>query len=135
MIGENYFSAKGVSFHLYGEGIELVGKLKFGAFQKLRYDIMGPFRYIPHMECRHKVFSMKHTVNGTLYLNGVEYHFENGSKEVFVDTVLPANRFSYAISCRYSIWMLYFHWDYWGCGLERKTVSLCNLSGSQSDEN
>ena len=38
---------------------------------------MGPFAYIPGMECRHAVYSMKHTVNGELRVNDQIFRFEN----------------------------------------------------------
>ena len=38
---------------------------------------MGPFAYIPGMECKHAVYSMKHTVNGELKVNGQIFRFEN----------------------------------------------------------
>lgn len=32
--------------------------------------IMGPFSYVPFMECYHGIVSMNHTVNGTIQING-----------------------------------------------------------------
>ena len=40
---------------------------------------MGPFRYVPFMECRHSVVSMKHTVNGSININGKAYSFDNAA--------------------------------------------------------
>jgi hypothetical protein len=37
------------------------GDLRFIAPVQPRYDIMGPFRCVPFMECRHSVFSLYHT--------------------------------------------------------------------------
>ena len=39
---------------------------------------MGPFKYVPFMECRHSVFSMKHRVDGKLVINGEDFSFEDG---------------------------------------------------------
>ena len=38
---------------------------------------MGPFSYIPGMECRHAVYSMKHTVNGEIRVNEQIIRFKN----------------------------------------------------------
>ncbi len=39
---------------------------------------MGPFKYIPFMQCRHSVFSMKHQINGQIMINGQQYIFKHG---------------------------------------------------------
>ena len=38
---------------------------------------MGPFQYIPFMQCRHSVYSMHHRVDGEIRINGVPYIFQN----------------------------------------------------------
>lgn len=76
-IGKNRFSRKGIELCLHTPECSAVGTLRFGAFSPIRYDIMGPFRYIPFMECRHSVLSMKHTVNGKLCINGAAYRFQD----------------------------------------------------------
>lgn len=40
---------------------------------------MGPFHFVPFMQCRHSVYSMRHTINGTIHLNGQKYVFKNGA--------------------------------------------------------
>ena len=54
-IGENLFSAKGIRLNLETEGLQISGILQFGKLAEPKYDIMGPFRYIPGLECRHSV--------------------------------------------------------------------------------
>jgi hypothetical protein len=39
--------------------------------------IMGPFSYIPNMECNHGVVSMNHTVSGILQLNDETFKYNN----------------------------------------------------------
>lgn len=77
-IAGNHFGREGVSLNLHTPEITATGSLSFGPFDPIRYDIMGPFRYVPFMECRHSVFSMRHSVNGELEINGTVYKFENG---------------------------------------------------------
>ena len=77
-IGENRFDEHGITIDIKNDSVAAFGKLSFGPLCRLRYDIMGPFRYIPFMECRHSVFSMAHTVEGHLVINGSEYAFDPG---------------------------------------------------------
>lgn len=53
------------------------GWLQFSDMTSIKYDIMGPFQFVPCMECRHSVYSMMHRVNGVLVIDGREYIFEN----------------------------------------------------------
>ena len=77
-IGENHFSEHGLILNLKTDEVTAFGILSFGPLSPLRYDIMGPFRYMPLMECRHSVFSMTHSVQGRLVINGIEYIFDPG---------------------------------------------------------
>lgn len=77
-IGENLFSRKGIRLRLETDGVKISGILRFGQFAEPKYDIMGPFRYIPGMECRHAVYSMRHSVDGELQINDQLLHFQNG---------------------------------------------------------
>lgn len=77
-IGENQFNEQGLTINLKTDELTAFGNLSFGPLSPLPYDIMGPFRYIPLMECRHSVYSMTHTVQGSLIINGIEYVFDPG---------------------------------------------------------
>ena len=76
-IGENQFGQNGLQLKIRIPGLTVNGKLDFGTLSPLRYDIMGPFAMIPFMECRHNVWSMRHTVNGTLCINDQIFRFQN----------------------------------------------------------
>lgn len=98
-IGKNIFSRKGIRLkfeadlteeagdigcHANGvvfnkKRVMVSGVLRFGEFSKPKYNIMGPFAYIPGLECRHAVYSMRHTVDGGLKLNDEKINFENGT--------------------------------------------------------
>ena len=72
------FSRKGIFLRFTTpESEEISGSLRFGRFAEPKYDIMGPFSYIPGMECRHAVYSMKHTVNGEIRVNEQIIRFKN----------------------------------------------------------
>ena len=78
-IGASRFSRRGVRLDLHAPGLDAAGSLIFGPFTPIRYDIMGPFRYVPFLECRHSVFSMRHRVDGEVRVNGVPYVFYQGT--------------------------------------------------------
>ena len=74
-IKDNHFRSKGINLFINTPSLSVSGALSFGEFTSIRYDIMGPFHYVPFMECRHSVVSMKHTVDGSLNINGKAYSF------------------------------------------------------------
>lgn len=39
---------------------------------------MGPFHYVPFMQYRHSVYSMRHSVEGQITVNGKKLDFQNG---------------------------------------------------------
>lgn len=78
VIGRNRFEKRGIYLNLDTPEVTASGSLRFGPFTPLPYDIMGPFRFVPFLECRHSVFSMRHTVSGELQINGVPYAFDPG---------------------------------------------------------
>ena len=76
-IGENRFGEKGIYLAIHTPQLTIRGKLDFGPLCPLKYDIMGPFALVPFMECRHSVWSMRHSVQGIVYINGQKYSFHN----------------------------------------------------------
>lgn len=76
-IGENYFGQYGMMLNIQMPELTIQGNLDYGTLSPLRYDIMGPFAWIPFLECRHNVWSMKHTVNGTICINNQLFNFQN----------------------------------------------------------
>lgn len=75
-IGKNRFGERRVRLAVCKPELRVKGRLEFGPLFPLKYDIMGPFSLVPFLECRHSVWSMKHTVRGTVYINGAEYSFD-----------------------------------------------------------
>lgn len=103
-IGENLFSKKGIRLKIETKDLRVQGLLRFGPFAEPKYDIMGPFRFIPGMECRHSVYSMEHSVGGSLMLNGENLHFDGGKGYMEGDSRDPS--------------------------MERQRNPFCHLSGS-----
>lgn len=77
LIGENRFGEKGIHLDICTPQLSISGELDFGPLFPLKYDIMGPFALVPFMECRHSVWSMRHTVKGNVCINGQNYSFCN----------------------------------------------------------
>lgn len=76
-IGENRFGEKGIRLAIQTPQLTIRGKVSFGPLFPLKYDIMGPFALVPFMECRHSVWSMRHSVRGNVCINGQKYSFRN----------------------------------------------------------
>lgn len=76
-IGNNRFGKQGISLDIHTPKFRVEGSVCFGAFTPIKYDIMGPFQYVPFMQCRHSVYSMHHRVDGEIRVNGMPYVFQN----------------------------------------------------------
>lgn len=77
-LGRSLFSREGIRLDIQREGLSLRGALRYGPFRPLGSDIMGPFRFLPGMECAHGVISMGHALEGSLHLNGAALDFSDG---------------------------------------------------------
>lgn len=71
------FSHKGAHVYLHTPQLRVDGWLRYRNLSPLPHDIMGPFRFVPFMQCRHSVFSLRHRVDGFLRINEKMYTFEN----------------------------------------------------------
>ncbi len=78
-VGENVFDEAGIRIRLKNDACSAEGEVRFGRLTPIRYDIMGPFQYIPFMECRHSVVSMIHPVAGEICVNGDVFSFRGAS--------------------------------------------------------
>lgn len=76
-MGANRFGADGITLDLQGPDCRISGSLRFGPFTPIAYDIMGPFRFVPFLQCRHSVFSMGHRVDGEIRLGDTSLVFHN----------------------------------------------------------
>lgn len=76
-IGRNSFGGSGLRLDVNTPELRIKGQLDFGELSPLKYDIMGPFVCVPFLECRHSVWSMRHTVCGEICINGHKYCFKN----------------------------------------------------------
>ncbi len=74
-----FFSEKGIRLNINTDKVKAKGLLRFGELAPLSYDIMGPFVMLaPFLQCRHRVISMLHRVDGKICINGESFVFDNG---------------------------------------------------------
>lgn len=69
-------SEKAVDFNIHKDSLSVVGHLDIGALRPLKTKVMGPFTYLP-LECKHEIYSVYHTLNGVLKINGKDVTFTN----------------------------------------------------------
>lgn len=84
-IGNNLFSEKGIRIAIEEEGLSVKGKIRYKRFQPPVWDIMGPFKFIPCMQCSHGVLSFYHEISGVLWINGEKIDFSKGKGYVEKD--------------------------------------------------
>nr|WP_288796818.1 tocopherol cyclase family protein [uncultured Mogibacterium sp.] len=84
-VGHSLFASREARIHVEREGLSLHGIVRYGPFTPLKSDIMGPFRFLPFMECAHGVISMGHPLEGSLTLNGKTMDFSGGMGYVETD--------------------------------------------------
>jgi len=77
-VGDSVFSHRGCSLNLRTPELSVWGELRYGPFMPPAGDIMGPFRLVPFLECRHSVLSLCHAVSGELTVNGTAVAFDRG---------------------------------------------------------
>lgn len=83
-IGKNFFSESGIEIDIKRDDqkLKITGKIKYSDSQNigtnlLNPNIMGPFSYIPFMECNHAILSMKNVINGYVDINDNKIIFSN----------------------------------------------------------
>ncbi len=82
-IGDNYFSDREIRLNIENEDVKISGRIVFEnivAFPKtiVRPGIMGPYAFIPFMECYHGIVNIHHELAGQLRISGTETDFSNG---------------------------------------------------------
>jgi hypothetical protein len=82
-IGNNHFWDGGIEVDLRNETMRLAAKLRFENIEKypasLRHPgIMGPFSFVPGMECYHGIVNIRHTISGSMVYNGMQLDMTGG---------------------------------------------------------
>lgn len=82
-IAGNYFSDKEIRLDIQTEAASLQGQLSFQNIvtyprSLLRPGIMGPYSFVPFMECYHGIVNIHHEVCGQLAISGSPVDFTGG---------------------------------------------------------
>lgn len=83
-IGDNSFDASGISLSVRTSEGQISGRLDFSETHPFPTNwhnpgIMGPFSFIPFMECYHAIVHLFHTLHGTIELDGEIMDFSGGT--------------------------------------------------------
>ena len=83
-IGNNSFSKESIDINIEdkSQNLKIYGNIKFSNSKNINTNIfapniMGPFSYIPFMECNHAIISMENTINGFININDETIKFNN----------------------------------------------------------
>lgn len=82
-IHKNRFTREGIQIYLGDKDYPIEGNLKFYDIEEFPKKItspgiMGPFSFVPFMECYHGVVNINHRLEGKLNINGKEVDFTDG---------------------------------------------------------
>jgi tocopherol cyclase len=82
-VGPSRFSDRGISLRLEGGGASFRGELGYGPLGRpplriLSPGVMGPFSFLPFMQCRHALVSLAHRVEGSFEAEGRTVDMEGG---------------------------------------------------------
>lgn len=82
-IGDNYFSDREIRLNIDEDRCKMTGRLTFNkivAFPKSlkRPGIMGPYTFVPFMECNHGIINIHHEISGRLSILGNTADFNGG---------------------------------------------------------
>jgi tocopherol cyclase len=82
-IGGNTFTREGLRVDLRDDQGCVRGEVRFGPWSPwpvtlLSPGVMGPYRFVPRMECYHGVLSMDHSLSGSLVVDGEDLSFDGG---------------------------------------------------------
>jgi len=82
-VSGNRFSLDGIDVDLRDPGFSLKGSVAYSSpslypFRLFSPGVMGPYAFMPFMECYHAVISLDHRLSGKLRLNGKAMSFDGG---------------------------------------------------------
>lgn len=82
-IGASHFAADGLHVRIDSPAGSVTGDLAFTEIHafpvtRLNPGIMGPFSFIPFMECYHAIIHLYHRISGSLVINGERLSFDGG---------------------------------------------------------
>lgn len=131
-------------FYIHQADIQLLGRITTMQLHPLKTKVMGPFTFIPFMECKHAIYSMYHTLSGEILLGDRKVSFQEGygyiegdsgrnfpRKYIWYNSVLPSQTaVTIAIA---QIPMLFFRFTGLLCFVktENSEISMCTWNGGK----
>ncbi|MBT3318326.1 MAG: hypothetical protein HN389_00995 [Clostridia bacterium] len=81
-VGANKFSMERIELDIDQDGVRVKAEISFSGIVPLKTNfvspsIMGPFSYLPRMQCNHGILSLTHRANGTMKIDREQYLFED----------------------------------------------------------
>ena len=81
-IGDNLFSKDGIHIDIKTEELNINGDIKYTNNKSIdtnfmNPNIMGPFSYIPFMECNHAILSMQNKADGSIDINNKKFKLDD----------------------------------------------------------
>jgi len=81
-IGNNLFSKEGIHIDIKTDVLDINGDVQYSNNKNISTDamnpnIMGPFSYVPFMECNHAILSMQSNANGSIDINNTIINFDD----------------------------------------------------------
>lgn len=81
-IGKSIFSKEKLHINITNKNLKIKGDIYYSKIKNINTNkypnIMGPFSYIPFMECNHAILCMKGKTKGKLTINNKQINFNNG---------------------------------------------------------
>jgi len=83
-LGKSHFSTSGVSLEMQNESGKIDGKISYASIAQypstlINPGIMGWYSFVPFMECKHGVVSMRHKLSGGLQIDNKYVDFNGGT--------------------------------------------------------
>lgn len=82
-VGPNRFGHAGIRLDLAEGTSSIRGEFAYGAFSAMRFapwapGVMGPYSFVPRMECNHGLVSLDHRIDGFLEVDDRRIEFADG---------------------------------------------------------
>lgn len=91
-IGNNIFSKKGIHIDIKEDSqhLKILGNIKYSDSKNIKTsllspNIMGPFSYIPFMECNHAILSMRNKIQGVININNHKINFNHKNSMGYIE--------------------------------------------------
>lgn len=78
-LGDNLFCEEGIRLNLKTDRFHIKGALRYFPLTPPPSNMMGPFRFLPNLQCNHGVLSLSHRLEGKLHVNGYPFDFRNAT--------------------------------------------------------